>query len=315
MEYKDYYKILGVSKNATKEEISQAFRKLARKYHPDVNPGDKNAEEKFKEINEAHEVLSDPEKRKKYDQFGNQWQQYTRGGGRPEDFDWSQWGSQPRTHVYTVTPEELEQMFGGFGNSTFGGGFGGFSDFFETLFGGFRTPSQSSTQTRTRARDTEHNIQITLEEAFNGTTRLLQWEGGRKIEAKIPPGVRSGSKVRLAKQGDGGADLYLKVEVLPHPVFERDGDDLKVTIDVDLYTALLGGEVMVATIDKRVKLTIPPETQNGKIFRLSGLGMPKLRSPHQRGDLYAMVEVQLPTNLTTEEKKLFEKLRSLRHSS
>jgi curved DNA-binding protein CbpA len=113
MEYKDYYKILGVSKNATKEEISQAFRKLARKYHPDVNPGDKQAEEKFKEINEAHEVLSDPEKRKKYDQFGNQWQQYTRGGGRPEDFDWSKWGSQPRTHVYTVTPEELEQMFGG----------------------------------------------------------------------------------------------------------------------------------------------------------------------------------------------------------
>ncbi len=315
MEYKDYYKILGVSKNASKEEISQAFRKLARKYHPDVNPGDKTAEEKFKEINEAYEVLSDPEKRKKYDQFGTHWQQYTRGGGRPEDFDWSQWGAQPHSRVYTVTPEELEQMFGGgFGSGTFSGGFGGFSDFFETLFGGFRSPS-SATQTRTRARDTEQNVQITLEEAFHGTTRLLQWEGGRKIEAKIPPGVRTGSRVRLAKQGEGGADLYLKVEVLPHPVFERDGDNLKVTIDVDLYTAILGGEVMIATIDKRVKMTIPPETQNGKIFRLSGLGMPKLRSPNQRGDLYATVEVQLPTNLTQEEKRLFEKLKSLRHSS
>ena len=303
MDYRDYYKVLGVSKNASKEEITQAFRKLARKYHPDVNPGDKTAEEKFKEINEAHEVLSDAEKRKKYEQFGAQWQQYTRGGGRAENFDWSKWGGQPKNGVYTVNPEDLEKMFGG-------GGLGSFSDFFETLFGGRR--SQTNTQTRSRARDIEHVMQITLEEAFTGASRLLQWEGGKKLEAKIPAGVRSGSRVRLSKQGEGGADLYLKVEVQPHPVFDRDGDDLKVTVDVDLYTAILGGEATVATIDKRVKLTIPSETQNGKLFRLSGLGMPKLRTPTQRGDLYATVEVQLPKELDGEEKKLFEKLRSLR---
>jgi len=324
MEYRDYYQILGVEKNASQDDIKKAFRKMARKYHPDVNHGDKNAEEKFKEINEANEVLSDPEKRRKYDQFGAQWQQYTRGGGRPEDFDWTRWtgaGSTGGATYRTVSPEEFEQMFGG--------GLGGFSDFFETLFGGgargrssgfgFGANRQTRTTTSTRTRrkyDSEHTLQITLEEAFNGATRTLQFEDGRKIEAKIPRGVRTGSKVRLSGQGGrvyGGeaGDLYLHIEVLPHALFQRDGDDLRINLPVDLYTLLLGGTADVPTLEKPVKLTIPPETANGKLFRLRGLGMPNLRNPEQRGDLYARVEVQIPARLSAEEKELFSRLRAL----
>lgn len=327
MEYRDYYQILGVEKNASQDDIKKAFRKMARKYHPDVNHGDKNAEEKFKEINEANEVLSDPEKRRKYDQFGAQWQQYTRGGGRPEDFDWTRWtgaGSNGGATYRTVSPEEFEQMFGG--------GLGGFSDFFETLFGGgargrssgfgFGANRQTRTTTTTRTRrkyDSEHKLQITLEEAFNGATRTLQFEDGRKIEAKIPRGVRTGSKVRLSGQGGrayGGeaGDLYLHIEVLPHGLFQRDGDDLRINLPVDLYTLLLGGAADVPTLEKPVKLTIPPETANGKLFRLRGLGMPNLRNPEQRGDLYARVEVQIPARLSAEEKELFSRLRALQRN-
>jgi curved DNA-binding protein len=325
MEYKDYYQVLGVSKDATSDEIRKVYRKLARKYHPDVNPGDKAAEEAFKDINEAHEVLSDAEKRQKYDQFGAQWQQYERAGGQPEDF-WAQWGGpQPggqRTYTRSVSPEEFEQMFGG--SAT------GFSDFFETLFGrggqratGFGGPefyqSPRGVPPRPRrGRDAEHTVQVTLEEAFNGATRTLQWEDGRTIEAKIPRGVRTGSRIRLSGQGETGAgsgaagDLYLNVEVLPHSVFQREGDDLRVALPVDLYTAVLGGQAQVPTIDRSVRLNIPPQTANGKSFRLRGLGMPNLRNPDQRGDLYADIEVQLPQNLSQEEKALFQQLRDMR---
>jgi len=322
MEYRDYYKILGVKKNATKEEISQAFRNLARKYHPDVNPDDKSAEEKFKEINEAHEVLSDPGKREKYDRFGAQWQQYSRTGGRPEDFNWSQWASQTGGQPAgrggssrTVTPEEFEQMFGG--------GLGGFSDFFETLFGGFGRQAGGGVSGREAAarsakgRDNEYTVHINLKEAFSGAKRTLQYEGGRKIEAKIPPGVRTGSRVRLVGQGEQAkrgkaGDLYLKIQVETHPIFQRQGDDLNLTLPIDLYTALLGGEARVSSLDRTVKLTIPPNTSNGKVFRLNGLGMPSLRNPQKRGDLYATVDIQLPKDLSDEEKLLFEKLRDLR---
>lgn len=324
MDYKDYYKILGVSKSADKEELKKAFRKLARKYHPDVNPGDKASEEKFKEINEAYEVLSDPDKREKYDRFGTQWQQYARGGGRPEDFDWSQWRAGPAGGSYTrtVTPEEFEQMFGGgVGNL---GGMGGFSDFFETLFGsmGQRAATGASRSGRPpRAQtgpDAEHEVEISLEDAFHGTSVSLQWEGGRRIEAKIPPGVKTGSRIRLGGQGQAGmgggpaGDLYLKIKVRPHPKFERTGDDLKVGAPVDLYTAVLGGTVRVPAIDRSVELTIPAGTRNGKSFRLRGLGMPNLRDPNQRGNLIATVQVQLPTDLSAEERELFERLRGLR---
>lgn len=339
MEYKDYYKTLGVKKNAGADEIKKAYRKLARKHHPDVNPGDKAAEEKFKDINEAYEVLSDEEKRAKYDRFGAEWQQFSGAGGRPQDFNWGAWGAggQPGgTQYRTVSPEEFEQMFGG------GRGGSGFSDFFETLFGamGGRTTGGSrsgfggsfssaggddffgnlgrGSQTA-QMLDQEHPIQVTLEEAFHGTTRTLQWEDGRRLEAKIPRGVRTGSKVRLSGQGgttDGRAgDLFLKVEVLPHAVYERDGDDLRMTLPVDLFTALLGGKISVPAFDKTVNLTIPEGTRNGKVFRLAKLGMPKLRQPDERGDLYVTVSVDLPAKLSEEEKQIVREWQTVRDNA
>ncbi len=317
MEYKDYYKVLGVSRDADEKEIKKAFRKLARKYHPDLNQGDKASEEKFKEINEAYEVLSDPEKRQKYNQFGTYWRQYQRAGGTPDDFNWKNWKSQPGgQYTYrTASPEDFEQIFGQMG---------GFSDFFETLFGGIRRQGTRSSRSPRgyktspqRGRDSEAKVKITLDEAFRGTTRILQWDDGKKIEVKIPKGVKSGSKIRLKGQGGsapmGGpaGDLYLKVEVLPHPLYQRKGDDLNMTIPVDLYTAILGGEAEVAAIDRTVKLTIPPGTTNGKKFRLRGLGMPNLSDPSKRGDLIVTVDVRLPKHISAEEKKLFEKLRDL----
>ncbi len=323
MDYKDYYQTLGVSKTATQDEIKKAYRKLARKYHPDMNPDDKKSEDKFKELGEAYEVLSDPEKRKKYDQFGSQWQAYTRSGGQPQDFDWTQWG-QPGSqgaggYGRTVSQEDLEQMFGGGG---------GFSDFFETLFGGMggmsggRAASRGGAQRPIRPRrgqDAEYPVEITLQEALHGATRSLQYEDGRRIEASIPPGVKTGSKVRLSGQGAQGAgggqagDLYLKITVLPDATFTRTGDDLNANLPVDLYTALLGGSVSVPTLEAPVTLTIPPETANGKVIRLRGLGMPKLHHTNERGNLYVTVQVQLPKKLTDEERKLFEQLRALRY--
>ena len=315
MEYRDYYQTLGVKKSASQDEIKKAYRKLARKYHPDVNPDDPNAEEKFKNINEAYQVLSDEGKRQKYDQFGSQWKQYQQTGGRPEDFDWSQWATrgQPGGAQYrTVSQEDFEQMFGG--------GLGGFSDFFETLFGGMgggrsarRASSRAANQNLQRGQDIEHTVEITLDEAFHGTTRLLSFQDGRKIEAKIPAGVKTGSKVRLSGQGSGGArnagDLYLKVKVKPDSRYEREGDNLRIDQPVDFFTALLGGEVTVSSLDKTVKLTIPPETDSGKTFRLKGLGMPKLGNSEKHGDLYVQVEVTVPKNLTEEQKKKFADLR------
>ena len=315
MEYRDYYQTLGVSKSANQDEIKKAYRKLARKYHPDVNPDDPNAEEKFKDINEAYQVLSDDEKRKKYEQFGSQWKQYQQTGGRSEDFDWSQWtarGQPGGTQYRTISQEDLEQMFGG--------GLGGFSDFFETLFGGMggmrstrRRTSSPNQQTMRGGQDIEHPIQISLEEAFRGTKRLLSFEGGRRIEAIIPPGVKTGSKIRLSGQGSGrgqgAGDLYLKIKVGDHARFNRKGDNLRVDQPVDFFTALLGGDVNVATIDREVKLTIPPGTDSGKTFRLKGLGMPKLNDPKKRGDLYARVLIQVPKDLTPEQKQKFKDLQ------
>jgi len=320
MEYKDYYKILGIDRNATQTDIKKAYRKLARKYHPDLNPEDRTAGHKFSEINEANEVLSDPDKRKKYDQFGSNWQQFEQSGGRPEDFNWSQWQSDPgQTYSYrTVTPEEFQELFGGAG---------GYSDFFEILFGaanrraGDRGASNKGYYFRTAPRkghDREHTLQITLEEAFRGVTRTLEWENGRKIEAKIPPGVRTGSRVRLKGQGekelDGGepGDLYLRIQVQPHQRFERKGDDLNLTITLDLFTMLLGGQATVSGIDRSVRLDIPPETANGRVFRLRGLGMPRLKNPAERGELYVTVEAALPKSLSDNEKDLIQQWKNIR---
>jgi len=310
MEYKDYYKILGVEKNASEKDIKQAYRKLARKYHPDVNPNNKAAQEKFKEINEAYQVLSDVDKRRKYDELGTNWQayeQYQRAGGQGP----FQWGGGGGAQYRTVTPEELESLLGGLG-----GNLGGFSDFFSTFFGGGFDAARTHPRAR-RGQDIEQPIEISLDEAYRGTTRLVQ-KDGRRLEIKIPAGVKTGSKIRYAGEGTTGArgaaagDLYLRVQIAPHPTFEREGDDLRCEIPVDLYTAILGGEVNVPTLKGQLALKIPAETQAGKTFRLAGQGMPKLNEPNAFGDLYVKVRVVVPERLTAAERELFEKLAQMR---
>jgi curved DNA-binding protein len=313
MEYKDYYKILGVGKKASDVEIKKAYRKLARKYHPDVNPGDPDAEEHFKEINEAHEVLSDPEKRKKYDQLGASWRQYQRTGADTSGFDWGQWYAQPGGGRVHVEYADLGDLFGGGG---------GFSDFFSAIFGSMGRGGGASWgvggQPRTGpGQDYEQEVEVTLEEAFSGTNRVLQ-KDGRRLEVKIPAGVATGSKVRMRGEGGQGVgggtkgDLYLRVRVLPHRSLERKGNDLHCEVPVDLYTAVLGGEVRVPTLKGGAMLRIPPETQSGKTFRLKGQGMPLLKDPQQRGDLYAKVMVKVPENLSERERELFTELAGMR---
>jgi curved DNA-binding protein len=318
MEYQDYYKTLGVEKNATQAQIKKAYRKLARKLHPDMNPGDKKAEERFKLINEAYEVLSDPERRKKYDQLGASYQQYQRTGGDPRGFNWSQWtggfGGQPGGNV------RVSEAYGDLGD-LFGGG--DFSDFFTSIFGGaeagpdvFRRAARSASSQGVRGRDSEQEVEITLEEAFAGTTRVLS-RGGQRFEVKIPIGASTGTKVRLKGQGVSGiggpaGDLYLVVKVLPHETFERDGDHLRCKLPVDLYTAVLGGEALVHALGGDVKLKIPPETQSGRTIRLAGQGMPHLRDSKTRGDLLVQVQVMIPQKLTERERELFRELAKLR---
>ncbi len=336
MEYKDYYKTLGVDRNASQADIKKAYRRLARKYHPDVNPGDKSAEERFKEINEAYEVLSDPDKRQKYNELGSRWrdfEQWQRAGGQAQSwpFGWNPSGGQqqPGAGYRTVTPEELEGLFGQEG---------GFSDFFSFFFGGGMPGmggmgTQPGTRTRQRrpgarqatrqGRDVEEPVQITLEEAYRGATRVLEFQepngNVRRLEVKIPAGVDNGSRVRIAGQGTPGmgggpsGDLYLVVQVAPNQQFERKGDDLYVQIPVGLYTAVLGGEADVPTLKgTRLKLRIPPETQSGRTFALRGQGMPRFKVPDQFGTLFATVNIRIPTNLTEREQELFRELAGMR---
>ena len=325
MEYLDYYKVLGVDKNATAAQIKKAYRKLARESHPDMNPGDKKAEDRFKRINEAYEVLSDQDKRRKYDQLGASYQQYQHMGGDPRGFDWSQWansmggmGGRPGGRV--EYSGDLGDLFGS----------GEFSDFFQSIFGGVGMGQGASPRSGRRARssvyespgirrgeDVDQQVEITLEEAFHGTARVLQ-KGNQRLDVKIPAGARTGTKVRLAGQGSTGlgsgpaGDLYLVVKVLPHETFEREGDDLRCELPVDLYTAILGGEAVVRTLDGEVKLKITTETQSGRVFRLAGQGMPKLREPASRGDLRVKVRVMIPQRLTARERELFQELAKLR---
>jgi curved DNA-binding protein len=315
MEYRDYYQTLGVSKDASEKEIKRAFRKLAREYHPDVNPGDARAEERFKAINEAHEVLSDPEKRAKYDQLGSAWRDWDRMGGRPGDFNWEQWttGAPGGQRFRYTTAEDLGDLFGGSDP---------FSDFFSQIFGGMGGRAGASSggfqypPRPQRGQDYEQEVEISLREAYQGTTRILQ-KDGRRLEVKIPPGARTGTRVRMAGEGGPGAaggatgDLYLRVRVLPDPQFERKDEDLHVTVPVDLYTAILGGKVRTPTLSGYVVLTIPAGTQNGRTFRLRGKGLPRLRQPDQHGDLYAKIDVQLPASLTSRQRELFEELQSI----
>jgi molecular chaperone DnaJ len=324
---KDYYNILGVKRNASEQEIKQAYRRLARKHHPDVNPGDKSAEAKFKEINEAYEVLSDKENRKKYDKYGDQWQyadQFEQARRQQTPFrDFGQSGG--TTSFY-------------FGEDDMGG-------LFDELFRGAGTRTYTRRAQPRRGRDIQSTVEVTLDEAYHGTKRTLSLQTEepcptckssgliqnvpcatcqgsgvtpriKRLEVKIPPGVKNGSRVRIAGKGQPGyggpnGDLYLVVSVKPHRLFERRGDDLHVEVPVPLTVAMLGGEVQVPTLKGKLALKIPAETQNGRAFRLKGQGMPHLGNS-SRGDMLARVNIVLPTKLSPEEKELFRRLSELR---
>jgi curved DNA-binding protein len=311
MEFKDYYKILGVEKSATKEEISKAFRKLAVKYHPDKNPNNKAAEEKFKEITEAHEVLADPEKRKKYDTLGANWNQYQSTGRGFEDF-FSQFGGARRG---SGTSYEFSGDFG-----DLFGGMGGFSDFFESFFGGRGRQARSGFsshgfQNQPTGIDVEAGLHISLEEAFNGSERQIIIDG-KKLKIKINPGTSDGQKLRLkglgrsSVQGGGKGDLFLNIHILHHPFYEVKDGELFYNLDVDLYTAVLGGKVEIKTLDgKKISITIPEGTESEKILRLKKLG---LRKDNERGDLFVKIHVTISKNLSEKEKKLFKELSKIR---
>lgn len=307
MEYKDYYKTLGVPKSATEKEIKQAYRKLARKYHPDVNPNNKSAERTFKDINEAYAVLSDAEKRKTYDTLGPEWQQRSRTQGQPGGYQ-------------TYTTSDMGE-FSDFFESLFGGGAAGtgqregFEFDLGSLFGRGRRGSEPQTA-QLRGTNLEQTIDITLREAFQGTTRTFTLTRPdattERIEVKIPAGVREGSRVRVKGKGNPGngsqpGDLYLIVHVLPNPSFRREGDNLYTDIVVPITRLALGGETEVPTLESTVTMKIPAGSQNGRTFKLTGQGMPHLRGSG-RGDLFVKVTAALPTQLNEQQRALFQEL-------
>ena len=300
MEYKDYYKILGVERKASADEIRKAYRKLALKYHPDRNPGDKTAEERFKDLNEAYQVLSDEQKRARYDQLGSAYSNW-QGRGAPGNFDWEQWTGRGTT----VNMDDLNDLFGG------AGGIDSFSDFFRSIFGGMGGASSSTSGRARPATGYQQSVTISLDEAFHGTTRQLQTES-RRMEVKIPPGVKTGSKVRVANAGPQGTDLYLIIEVTPDPRFERDGNDLKTIATVDAFTAILGGEAEVETMTGKVKLSIPAGTQPEQVFRLAGRGMPHVKNRNEKGDLYVRLKVQIPRYLSSKQRELLEEASKIK---
>ncbi len=309
MDYKDYYKILGVGKTATQDEIKKAYRKLAVKYHPDKNPGDKAAENKFKEANEANEVLSKPDKRKQYDELGKNWQSYqqsggyaNQGGGRPGGGRRSSGGA------------------GGFSTEDFyGGGSGQFSDFFENIFGGGGATGGRSSRRAFAGEDLQAEMHITLEEAFHGASRQATI-GDSKVNMKLKPGVSEGQVLRLKGKGEAGSggggngDLLITMHILPNNKFERKENDLYFDQPIDLYMAVLGGKIPVQGINKTVNMTIAAGTDSNKTFRLKGLGMPVYKNPEQYGDAYVRVIIQTPKHLSKEEKELFEQLAVFRAS-
>ncbi len=304
--YKDYYNILGVERSADQKDIKRAYRKLARQYHPDVNPGDKAAEDRFKDINEAYEVLGDDEKRKQYDRLGSQYQQWQQMGGQ---------GSVPW--------EDLFRQAGGQQNIQYDmNGTDSFADILNAFFsggmGGARGGRQRTRQAAgMRGRDIEQEVRISLHEAYHGTRRDFN-RNGRRLSVAIPPGAKTGSRVRVAGKGESGyaggppGDLFLVVTVADDPTYERSGDDLTREWPLDLYTAVLGGEVEVPTLAGSVRLKVPPGTQSGQKFRLAGRGMPRLNQSGSHGDLYVRMLVQVPTHLTDREKELFEELSGLK---
>lgn len=348
VQFKDYYDVLGIDRNASEQQVRAAFRKRARELHPDVNRDDPQASEKFKDLNEAHEVLSSADKRAMYDRFGEEWQRYRDAGVSPSDAQYTRRAS---------PDEDFESWFtgdnGSFTYRTSGGGNERFSDFFNLLFGNQGEPAGRSRIRQNRPQrgtDSELTTTVTLEEAFTGTTRQVTIkapeacpicdgsgtargatcprcdgsgivERQKQLEVRIPTGVRTGSRVRIAGQGASGSlggpagDVYLVIRVLPHPRYERNGADLVAEVHVPLYAALLGGETVADTLSGPIALTIPAGTQHGQLFRLRGKGMPVLGSKSgEHGDLRLRVVVDIPTDLTEEERHAFERLRETRQS-
>jgi curved DNA-binding protein len=307
MTYKDYYKTLGVGKNAATDEIKAAYRKLAKKYHPDRTKGDKAAEEKFKEVNEANGILSDPAKRKKYDQFGADWKQYEEAGAKPGGFDWSKYaggGGGGQTH--TMSQEEFNAMFNEDGG-----------DIFETLFGQNFGERRGRRSRAVKGEDFETETTLSLEEAYHGSTRFLK-VNGQTIKIMMKPGILDQQILRLEGKGGRGSnggpngDLYITVKVAPHSEFQRKGNDLYCERPVDLYTAVLGGKAHIKTLKGTAKVDIPKATQNGKMLRLLGLGMPIYGTKNEFGNLYVTVLIQVPDHLSEQELELFGKLSALR---
>jgi curved DNA-binding protein len=292
MEYKDYYQTLGIGRDAKPDDIRKAYRKLAMQYHPDRNPGDKASEDRFKEINEAYQVLNDPQKRSHYDRLGSEYSRW-QNRGDPGDFDWSQWFGQAPQGT-RVEYGDIDDLFGG-----------GFSEFFRTIFG------MEGASTRSRPQGYQQPVQISLQEAYSGTTRQIQ-SNGRRIQVRIPAGVRTGSKVRVAGAGPQGLDLYMIVEIPQDERFERDGSNLHTTATVDVFTAILGGEAQVETPAGSIKLNIPPGTQPEQVFRLAGRGMPNVKSPGTKGDLFVRLKVQVPRYLTGKQKELLEEVARIK---
>ena len=297
----DYYDILGVPRNADEKEIRQAYRRLARQHHPDVNPGDDTAAERFKSINAAYEVLSDADKRAKYDRYGDRWEQaehFEQRGGPGPDF----------SQFFRGGNFGGGDFDGGRSRFTFTAGGGSLSDLLGGL-GGFGSNLGDNIGERFRARPADVPVEVTLEEVDHGATRLVNLPDGRRLEVKIPAGIADGGRVHIAAGGNSGDEFNLLVSALPHQRFERQGDDLYTTVDVPLFDAVLGGVVKVPTLRGQVELTLPAETQNGRRFRLAGQGLARLGNPEQRGNLYAAVNVTLPVNLTERQRDLFEQLR------
>lgn len=307
MTYKDYYKVLGVAKTATPEEIKKAYRKLALLYHPDKTKGDKAAEEKFKDINEANEVLSDPEKRKKYDQFGEDWKRYQEAGAQPGGFDWSKYAAGRGGQARQMSREEFDAMFGE----------EGVGDLFDALFGQQRGQRRGRRSTAIRGHDIEAETTLSLEEAYHGATRLIELND-QTIRVTIKPGIADEQVLRIAGKGGHGlnggpnGDLYITIRIAPHAVFQRKGNDLYCDLTIDLYAAVLGGKVDVSTLKGKVRVDIPKETQNGNVLRLRGRGMPVYGKKNEFGNLFVKIDIQLPKHLDEEEIELFRRLAEFR---
>lgn len=310
MEFKDYYKILGVTKTATEAEIKQAYRKLALQYHPDKNKGNKDSEQKFKEISEAYEVLKDNEKRNKYDNLGSSFNNFRSTGGRSDDFNWNDWVNRGQHKTKSGKP------FSNFGEFFDSGG--GVSEFFDKIFGEGIGSKRNTTGHLKKGDDYSSIVEITLDEAYRGSTQKL-FINGQNIEFKIKPGIKDGQQMKISgkgmpgKRGGINGDLIITVKIKPHKRVERKEDDLYVDINIDLYKAILGGNATITTFGGKIQINIPPESEPGKVLKLNNQGMPKYKNPEEKGDLYIKLYIDIPTNLTEKEKELFSELKKIRN--